>query len=112
MVRIFDINECKGFIKDIFLKVQNSCSVEQMNDFSKLDNDIERFCFASKIDNLKNYEVKRKQFTMKSIRVAQNFKQKGNNAFQHQKWSIALDLYNKSLIMIPADGKKKKEFLQ
>lgn len=105
MVRIFDINVCKGFIKDVFLNAQNSCSVDDMKHFANLDNDIDRFRFASEIDCIKNYEIKRTQSSMKSARVSQNFKQKGNVAFQQKKWPIALELYNKSLIMTPENGK-------
>lgn len=100
MGRFTDETESKGFLKELLQKLQTNLNAEQVKIFENLDNDEARFKFVLQDPNLKEFTVSRNA-SIKNVELALDFKQKGNNAFQSQNWKLALDFYNKGLLLLP-----------
>lgn len=96
-----ELNE--GFLKDLLQKLQSNLNTEQVNNFANLDNDEARFKFVAQDQNLKEFSVSRNE-SIKNAKLALEFKQKGNGAFQSQDWKSAIDFYNKGLLLLPAEN--------
>lgn len=110
MGRFSDQTESKGFLKELFEKLQTDLNAEQVKNFANLECDEARFKFVSQAENLKKFKVSRNP-SIKSEKLALEFKNKGNKAFQKENWREALDFYNKGLLLLPAEhGKKWKQF--
>lgn len=102
MGRFTDEIESKGFLKELLQKLQTNLNGEQVKNFANLDTDEARFRFVVQDPNLKEFTVSRNE-SIKNIKLALDFKQKGNNAFQSQDWKSAMGFYNKGLLLLPAE---------
>lgn len=105
MGRLSELHEDGGFIQELFQDLQSTLTAEQIKNFANLENDRDRFKFVSQIDNVKKFEVLRNGI-IKNATLALDFKQKGNDAFKQQNWNIAVDYYNKGLLLLPGDSSK------
>lgn len=103
MSRFSEQTECKGFIQDLFLNMQKSMSAEQVKNFTNLDTDESRYKFVAKIKCVKEFQVTRSTLR-KNAKIALDFKQKGNKAFQNKNYVIAIECYNKSLLTLPSEN--------
>lgn len=102
MGRFTDKTESKGFLKDLFQKLQSNLNAEQVKNFANLDDDEARYKFVVQDPNLKEFTVSRNE-SIKNLKLSLDFKQKGNGEFQSQNWKSALDFYNKGLLLVPAE---------
>lgn len=102
MVRFTDETESKGFIKELFQTLQSNLNAEQVKNFANLEDDAGRFKFVLQNEGLKEFVVSRNP-SIKNSKLALDFKQKGNHAFQKQNWKEALDFYNKGLLLLPEE---------
>lgn len=105
MGRFTEIHEDGGFIQELFRDLQSTLTAEQIKNFANLENDRDRFKFVSQIDNVKRFEVVRTG-VIKNWTLALDFKQKGNVAFKQQSWNVAVDFYNKGLLLLPGDRRE------
>lgn len=103
MGRFTDHGESKGFIKELFQKLQSNLNAEQVKNFANLEDDEARYKFISQNSCLKEFEVTRNA-SIKNHKLAMDFKQKGNKGFQSQNWLSALDFYNKALLLLPPEN--------
>lgn len=101
-----DISPRDGFIREIFMNVCNNCDDQTVNSFSQADGDEAKIRFMSSLDCRQAFKVERNTTTLKNADLAQSFKQKGNEKFQAKQWMTALDFYNKSLLVLPAENGK------
>lgn len=99
----------KGFIKELFEKLQSNLNAEQVKNFANLENNEARYKFISQNPGLKEFVVSQNA-SIKSTKLALDFKQKGNQAFQKQNWLTALGFYNKALILLPSDNGEFNSF--
>lgn len=107
MGRFTEGNESKSFIPELFQDLQSTLTAEQIKNFANLEDDTSRLKFVSQIDSVKEFQVtKNRNDSMKNLALALDFKQKGNKAFQSQSWNVAVDFYNKSLLLLPSDNGK------
>lgn len=102
MGRFTDETESKGFLKELLQNLQSNLNGDQVKQFANFDNDEARYKFVVQDPKLKEFTVSRNA-SIKSVELALNFKQKGNTAFKNQNWKSALDFYNKSLLLMPAE---------
>lgn len=105
MGRFTELGESKGFIKDLFQDLQSHLNAEQVKNFTNLENDEARYKFISQHPSVKEFQVSRNR-SLKNQKLALDFKQKGNKAFQAQNWLGALDFYNKGLLLLPTEHGK------
>lgn len=105
MGRFTDDTESKGFLKELLQKLQSNLNAEQVKQFANLDDDEARYKFVVKDPNLKEFTVSRNA-SIKNVKLALDFKQRGNAAFKDQVWKSALDFYNKGLLLLPAEHGK------
>lgn len=105
MGRFTEFHENSGFIQELFQDLQSTLTSEQIKNFANLENDRDRFKFVSQIDNVKKFEVLRNGI-IKNAALALDFKQKGNDAFKQENWNLAVDYYNKGLLLLPGDDSK------
>lgn len=105
MGRFTEFHENSGFIQELFQDLQSALTAEQIKNFANLENDRDRFKFVSQIENVKKFEVLRNGI-IKNATLALDFKQKGNIAFKQQNWNVAVDFYNKGLLLLPGDNSK------
>lgn len=103
MTRFVELEECEGFIKDLFRNVQNSLNEEQVKCFADLGTEEARYKFVSQIKCVKDFEVTRTP-SIKDLKLALDFKQKGNKAFEAKNWIAAVENYNKSLLILPNEN--------
>lgn len=108
MGRFTDQNERKGFITDLFQTLQSTLNAEQVKNFANLESDEARCKFVSQLKTVKEFQVTRNE-SIKSSKLALDFKQKGNKAFQQQHWLSALDYYNKALLLLPSENGELRE---
>lgn len=102
MGRFTDETESQGFLKELLQQLQSNLNAEQVNYFAKLNEDEARYKFVVQDPNLKKFTVSRNA-SIKNIKLALDFKQKGNGAFKTESWKSALDFYNKGLLLVPAE---------
>lgn len=105
MGRFSELHEENGFIQELFQDLQSSLTAEQIKNFANLGSDRDRFKFVSQIDNVKKFQVLHNA-VIKNNALALDFKQKGNVAFKQQNWNVAVDFYNKGLLLLPGDNRK------
>lgn len=102
MGRFTDETESKGFLKELLQKLQSNLNAAQVKQFADLDTDAARYKFVVQDPNLKEFTVSRNA-SIKNVKLALDFKQKGNVAFKSQSWKSAVDFYNKGLLLLPAN---------
>lgn len=102
MGRFTDESESKGFITELFQKLQSGLTAEQVKNFANLEDDASHIKFVLHNPSLKEFTVSRNA-SIKNVKLALEFKQKGNAAFQSQNWKAAMDFYNKALLLLPAE---------
>lgn len=105
MGRFSEETESKGFIKELFEQLQKTLNSEQVKNFANLESDEARYKFVSQVESIKDLKLTRNA-SLKNVKLALDFKQKGNKAFQSQHWISALDCYNKGLLLMPAENGK------
>lgn len=105
MGRFSEEIESKGFVKDLYQQLQQTLNSEQVKNFANLESDEARYKFVSQNESIKQIQLTRNA-SLKNIKLALDFKQKGNKAFQKQQWLMALDFYNKGLLLMPAENCK------
>lgn len=97
----------KLFFKDLYVSIEHSCSAEQLKNFANLDSDEARFKFVHGLNGVRAFDELKcsaDQSKMKNPIVALELKKRGNLAFQAQNWPVALNFYNKSQLVIPAEN--------
>lgn len=92
-----------GFIREIFINVCNSCETGQIKSFGDLRDDEARYRFMSSLECRQAFTLERNKISLKNHTLALVFKQKGNDKFQAKQWVAAVDFYNKSLLILPAE---------
>lgn len=103
-----------GFFLNFYQNTRNSLKSDEIQAFTKLAGNPERFQFAyrvSQIDsklglqrherNSKHQVNKDEIHFYKDQNCAIEMKKIGNKFFQSQQWNEALNFYNKSYIMLP-----------
>lgn len=105
MGRFSEEIESKGFIKDLYQQMQQTLNSEQIKNFANLETDEARYKFISQNESVKQIQLT-PNASLKNVKLALDFKQKGNKAFQAQNWLSSLDFYNKGLLLIPAENRK------
>ena len=106
-----------GFFINFYHNTRNALKSDEIQTFSSLGNNQERFNFAhhvSKFDEklgLKRHERNSKHqvnkdeiYFYKDQNCAMEMKKIGNKFFQSQQWHEALNFYNKSYLMLPAES--------
>lgn len=78
MGRFTEETESKGFIQELYQKLQSNLNAEQVKNFANLEDDAARFKFVLQNQNSQEFTVSRNP-SIKSIDLAHDFKQKGNN---------------------------------
>uniref|UniRef100_A0A1B6CWC9 MYND-type domain-containing protein n=1 Tax=Clastoptera arizonana TaxID=38151 RepID=A0A1B6CWC9_9HEMI len=93
--------------KNYHTNFRNSLTTQDLNHFSSLSNDIDRFSFVYGFPSAHEYKiVVYKQ--QKSIELATHFKEDGNKAFQNGKYKVALHLYSRAILESPQDSEQNK----
>jgi len=105
-----------GFFLNFYQNTRNKLKSDEIQTFTGLSSNSERFSFAHKSCNiekvlgLKRHERgSRHQVDKDDIHfykdqnTAMEMKKIGNKFFQSQQWNEALNFYNKSYIMLPAE---------
>lgn len=102
------ISDKKMFFKDLYVAIEKSCSAEQLRNFANLDTDEARFRFVQQLTGIHGIaELQRSQLgATKNSSAALELKKQGNARFQANYWPAALDCYNKSLMVMPAENCK------
>lgn len=97
-----------GFIRDLYLNTLSVCKTEQVNNFTNLTNDFDRFDFVARLANASEFHLEDIKQQDKNHKMAFLLKQSGNDAFQKKNWQKAGEYYNASLLLLPSyDGKKE-----
>lgn len=95
-------NAHSSFIKqwlEVFTKNLNN---GELNSFSKLNNDFDRFEFVFNLTATHEFNIKATGYN-KDLPEARVLKEKGNSAFQSGDFKKALHFYNKSLFKSPLE---------
>lgn len=108
-----------GFFLNFYQNARNSLKSDEIQAFTALTNNLERFNFANRVSHVeKKLELKRHEreskhqvnkeeiHFYKDKKCAIEMKKVGNKFFQSQQWLDALNFYNKSYLMLPADCSK------
>lgn len=108
-----------GFFLNFYQNTRNSLKSDEIQAFTGLTSNSERFSFANRVSlveeklGLKRHERESKhQVNKEEIHFykdkscAIEMKKVGNKFFQSQQWLDALNFYNKSYLMLPADCSK------
>jgi hypothetical protein len=108
-----------GFFLNLFQNTRNTLKSDDIQKFSSLSDNCERVKFVHQLSKLEDklglerYDRKQKHrvdeseiYFYKDLNCALEMKKIGNKFFQSQKWTEALNFYNKSYIMIPSDCRK------
>lgn len=100
------LSDKKMFFKELYGAIEKSCSSEQLRNFANLDTDEARFQFVQQLAGTEGITVlQRGQLAAtKSSTGALDYKRQGNARFQAGYWPAALDCYNKSLMLMPAEN--------
>jgi hypothetical protein len=106
-----------GFFLNFYQNTRNTLKSDEIQTFSGLKNNPERFGFAhrvSKIEDklgLKRHERESRHKVnpdeihfYKDLNCALEMKKIGNKFFQAQQWNEALNFYNKSYLMLPSEN--------
>lgn len=94
-----------GFIRDLYLHTLSNCKTEQVNNYSNLANNFDRYGFVSKIANANEFQLDGIKQQDKNHKMAFLLKQRGNDAFQKKNWQKSGEYYNASLLLLPSyDG--------
>lgn len=105
-----------GFFINLFQNTRNNLKSVDIQKFSSFDdnndciNFVNELCKMEEKLGLERHDREQKHRTddseiyfYKDLNCAMEMKKIGNKFFQSQKWSEALNLYNKSYVMIPSD---------
>lgn len=104
-----------GFFLNYYQNLRNNLKSEEIKSFSSLTTNEERFKFVHSLNQiekklcLQRHDRENVNGNEKEIRFykdsncALQMKNIGNKFFGAQKWNEALNFYNKSYIMTPAD---------
>lgn len=103
MAEVVDLGTCDGFFKDLYINIEKSCNKEDLRQFTACKTDEERIRFMHNVKAFKDLKYSR-VYSAKNDGAAQNFKNEGNLAFQLRQWKLALDFYNKCVLMTPVDN--------
>lgn len=108
-----------GFFLNLFQNTRNTLKSEEIQAFTSLNSNQERFKFAHNVSGLEeklklkrharenNYHVSESEiFFHKDQNCAIEMKKVGNKFFQNNQWNEALNFYNKSYLMLPSDCRK------
>lgn len=103
-----------GFFLNFYQNARNTLKSDEIQTFSSLANNQERFKFAHSVSNIeaklrlirhecgsKHQVDKSETHFYKDRNCAIEMKKFGNKFFQNQQWNEALNFYNKSYIMLP-----------
>lgn len=104
-----------GFFLNFYQNTRNTLKSEEIQSFSGLTSNPERFSFADRVScveeklGLKRHERESKHQVnkeevhfYKDQNCAIEMKKVGNKFFKSQQWNEALNFYNKSYLMLPA----------
>lgn len=105
-----------GFFINLFQNTRNNLKSVDIQKFSSFDdnndciNFVNELCKMEEKLGLERHDREQTHRTddseiyfYKDLNCAMEMKKIGNKFFQSQKWSEALNLYNKSYVMIPSD---------
>lgn len=108
-----------GFFINFYQNTRNTLKSDEIQTFTSFSNNQERFKFAAKVSKfdeklgLKRHERNSKHQVnkdevhfYKDLNCALEMKKIGNKFFQSQSWDDALNFYNKSYLMLPAENGK------
>lgn len=92
-----------GLIRELYTGALSTCTSEQVNNFTNLTNNADRYAFVSRIADASQFQLERVQQQAKSHKMAFLIKQNGNQAFQKKNWRKAAEYYTGSLLLLPSD---------
>lgn len=108
-----------GFFLNFYQNTRNGLKSEDIQTFSSLNTNTERFKFAQRVSRIEEklglkrherdsrHKVDKDEIHFyKDANCAIEMKKIGNKFFQSQSWNDALNFYNKSYIMLPVDCSK------
>lgn len=106
-----------GFFLNFYHNTRNSLKSEEIQTFSNLTSNPERFKFVHRVCQIdeklglkrherdSKHQVNKEEIHFyKDLNCALEMKKIGNKFFQSQQWNDALNFYNKSYIMLPCDA--------
>lgn len=105
MAKIMDLDKVEGFFRGLYNNIDNSCDQNEKNRFASLRDDDERVAFMMNLRSFKDLKFTRVP-SEKNDAEALQFKQDGNAAFLAKNWKLALECYNKCVLMTPTQNGK------
>lgn len=113
--RKMEICEESGFFHEDFAKFRSDISDSEFRAFSQLENDEQRVRFVHQIveDRYggKLWSPVREIGIGKSLAKALEAKERGNSAFQYEKWQESLRCYNDACLLLPAENGECYEWM-
>nr|XP_019541216.2 SET and MYND domain-containing protein DDB_G0273589-like [Aedes albopictus] len=110
-----EICEESGFFHEDFAKFRSDISDSEFRAFSQLENDEQRVRFVHQIveDRFggKLWSPVREIGVGKSLAKALEAKERGNSAFQYEKWQESLRCYNDACLLLPAENDQEKAYI-
>ncbi|XP_001656930.2 SET and MYND domain-containing protein 4 [Aedes aegypti] len=110
-----EICEESGFFHEDFSKFRSDISDSDIRAFSQLENDEQRVRFVHQIveDRYggKLWNPVREIGIGKSLSKALDAKERGNSAFQYEKWQESLRCYNDACLLLPSKNDLEKAFI-
>lgn len=110
-----EICEESGFFHEDFSKFRSDISDSDIRAFSQLENDEQRVRFVHQIveDRYggKLWNPVREIGIGKSLSKALEAKERGNSAFQYEKWQESLRCYNDACLLLPSENGECYEWL-
>lgn len=103
MAKIMDLDKVEGFFRGLYRNIENSCEPSEKIRFASLRDDGERVAFMMNLKSYKDLKFTRVP-SEKNDGEAMQFKQEGNTAFLAKNWKLALECYNKCVLMTPTQN--------
>lgn len=99
------IGDQKQFFHDLYASIEKNCSAEQLQAFTQLNTDEQRFGFVHGLQGVDKFTDLRRHDEGaaggKNATAALDLKKQGNAAFQAQQFDEAIRLYGRSQLLTP-----------